>query len=407
MRMWFLVTLKKADGAHDVRKIEADSRFAVYELAKKEDATVLALEEVHGTRGFLDFFDRIELTSGISATDRILFAKNLAAMLRAGLPLARALSVLARQTPNAYLKRIITELGKGVGEGSAFHSALAAHPKVFSRLFIAMVRAGEESGGLAGALTVVAQQMENAHRLAKKVRGAMIYPAIILCTIVIIAALMLVYVVPTLSDTFASLHVQLPLATRIIVGISGFLTGNALLAGIVFVALVLGGVWVFRSERGITIVLRVGLRIPVIGDIIRETYSARAARSMASLLSSGVDMLSAISIAKEVVGARVFSDTLASAEVLVKKGEPLSAAFAAHTKLYPPLFSEMIMVGEETGGVAPMLQQVAEYYEGSVEEKTKDLSTIIEPVLMLIIGAAVGVFAIAMIMPIYSITAEL
>jgi len=405
--MWFSVTIAKKDGAREVRKMEAGSRFGIYEQLKKEEATVVTLEEVHGTRGILDFFDRIELTSGVPTREKILFAKNLAAMLTAGLPLARALTILGRQTRNRFLKKIITALSARIGEGGAFHEALAAHPKVFSKLFIAMVRAGEESGGLTDALLVVAKQMENAHRLAKKVRGAMIYPAIILITIVAIAVLMLVYVVPTLSDTFAALNVELPLATRIIIGISGFLTANATVSVVGFFAIISMLVWFFRSERGVNLTLRVALYLPAIGDIVRETYSARAARSLASLLSSGVDMLAAITIAKEVVGATTFSGTLIEAEQRVRKGEPLSAAFADHTKLYPPLFSEMILVGEETGGVAGMLSQVAEYYEGSVEDKTKDLSTIIEPFLMLLIGGVVGVFAIAMIAPIYSITGRI
>lgn len=402
--MWFSVTIAKADGAREVRKIEAESRFVIYELLKKEDATVVSLEEVRGTRGVLDFFDRIELTTGVSARDQILFARNLAAMLSAGLPLARALAVLGRQTRNKFLKKIITSLSVRIGEGGSFHEALAAHPKVFSKLFIAMVRSGEESGGLTEALSVIAKQMEHSHRLGKKVRGAMIYPAIILLTIVAITVLMLIYVVPTLSDTFASLNVALPLATRVIVAASGFLTSNTILSITVLLAMLGGATWFFRSERGINLLLRIALHIPGIGEIVRETYSARAARSLASLLSSGVPMLSAIAIAKEVVGASTFSRVLSEAEVRVRKGEPLSAVFVENTHLYPALFSEMILVGEETSGVAPMLVQVAEYYESSVEEKTKDLSTIVEPMLMLLIGGVVGVFAVSMIAPIYSIT---
>jgi type IV pilus assembly protein PilC len=165
--------------------------------------------------------------------------------------------------------------------------------------------------------------------------------------------------------------------------------------------------FIVRSKRGGAGLLYIGRHMPVVGDLIRETFSARAARTLSSLLSSGVEMLTAISIAAEVVGENVFGSVLAEAEELVRKGEPLSAAFSAHENLYPVFVSEMILVGEETGKVADMLSQVAEYYERDVEERTKDLSTIIEPILMLFIGLFVGVFAISMIAPIYSLSSKI
>ncbi|MDP2156560.1 MAG: type II secretion system F family protein, partial [Nitrospirota bacterium] len=291
-----------------------------------------------------------------------------------------------------------------VKKGSSFHEALAKKNKIFSELFIAMVKAGEESGNLADSLKVVASQMEKANNLQKKVKGAMIYPSIILSTILTIGVLMMIFVVPTLSSTFKELGVSLPLATRIIVGASDFMANNAILV-LIFLGIFFGGVLLFiRSKPGSKIILSLSLRLPVIGELVRETMSARAARAMSSLLSSGVEMLSALSIAGEVVGDNVFGKVVREAEERVRKGEALSLAFVEHDKLYPILIGEMIQVGEETGTVADMLGQVATYYEVDVEERTKDLSTIIEPILMLIIGASVGVFAMAMITPIYSLS---
>ena len=270
-----------------------------------------------------------------------------------------------------------------------------------------MTKAGEESGTLSDSLKVVAKQMDRSEQLTKKVKGAMIYPSIILVAIVVIGILMLIFVVPTLASTFASFGSELPLATRVIIDMSDFVVKNVVLVVVLLVAVIGGFMAFIRSKVGGAIVLAIALRIPVIGELTRETMGARAARTLSSLLSSGVEMLSAILIAGEVVGDNVFGAVLVEAAERVKKGEPLSATFESYPKLYPVLFTDMIAVGEETGKVSDMLGQVAEYYEVDVEDRTKDLSTIIEPLLMLFIGAFVGVFALAMIAPIYSLSSTI
>lgn len=404
--MKFRVTLKKADGQEEKRVIDAPSRFAVYGTVEKEGATVVSIEEGGGGFAIPTSFN-VQLTSGVKQEERITFTKNLAAMLTAGLTLSRALSVIQRQSNNKALKKIVNDLEERVKKGDAFFEALSAHKKVFSKLFIAMTKAGEESGTLADSLRVVARQMDRSFTLQKKIKGAMIYPSIILFAIVVIGILMMIYVVPTLSATFKELGVELPAATRAIIGISDFMAAHVLVVFGLFIGFTLAFLAFLRSKVGSNIVLAIALRVPVIGTLVRETYSARAARSLSSLLSSGVEMLSAIAIAQEVVGDNRFGKVLEEAGARVKKGEPLSIAFVEHSKLYPVFVGDMIAVGEETGQVAGMLGQVAEYYETDVEEGTKDLSTVIEPVLMLLIGAFVGVFAVSMISPIYSLSSSI
>lgn len=405
--MKFRVTLKHEDGREEKRVIEAASRFAVYGDAEKEGSMVVSIEEGGGNNSLIAKLLNFNIGTGIKTEERITFTKNLSAMLTAGLSLSRALSVIERQSRNKNLKRIVLDLEEQVKKGTSFNEALALHNKVFSKLFIAMTKAGEESGTLSDALKVVARQMDRSFTLEKKIKGAMIYPSIILSAIVVIGALMLIYVVPTLSNTFKELNVSLPLATRIIINASDYMASHVV---IVFIGLgvFFGGIMLFlRSKVGSKIVLAGSLYIPVIGELVRETMSARAARAMASLLTSGVEMLTALSIAEEVVGDNIFGKIVAEAAVRVKKGESLSLAFAEHPKLYPLLVADMIAVGEETGKVSDMLAQVAEYYETDVEDRTKDLSTIIEPILMLVIGVAVGIFALAMITPIYSLSSKI
>ncbi len=401
--MKFNVTIRKGDAADQTIVMEAPSRFAVYDQVQKDGGVVIKLDEKR--KGFtLPAWLSISFSSGVKRIEIIHVAKNISAMINAGLSLSRALSVIERQSGNRRLKIIVTGLSESIKKGSSFHEAVAAYPKVFSELFIAMARAGEESGSLAESLSIVGLQMERSEELVRKIKGAMIYPAIVITAILIVGVLMLIYVVPTLTSTFTSLGVKLPLATQIIVNLSNFMVANVALVFAFLVTVVVGGIFFVRSKAGGSFVLMTSLHMPVINEIVRETYAARAARTLSSLLSSGVPVLDALSITKEVVHAGPFAKVVGEAEVRVQKGEPLSTAFAENTNLYPILMGDMLSVGEETGKVAEMLKQIAEFYENDVAEKTKDLSTIIEPVLMLIIGAVVGVFAVSMIGPIYSLS---
>jgi type IV pilus assembly protein PilC len=403
--MKFSVSIQKNDGTKEKRVMEAESRFEVYAAIEKEEANVISISE--GAGFTMPAWTNITIGSGINTETKITFTKNLSAMLNAGLTLSRALNVIDRQSSNKILKGIVTDIEAKIRAGTSFHEALATYPKVFSKLFISMSKAGEEGGTLSQTLTTVAKQMEQSETLTKKIKGAMIYPCIILIAMVIIGILMLIFVVPTLATTFQSLGTALPLPTQIILNMSAFMTHNLLVVLAGLIVLVMGGGFYFKTKQGSGLVLFVAMRIPVIGELVRETYSARAARTLASLLSSGVEMLTALSITQEVVGANVFGKIIEDAETRVRKGEALSATFIEHPKLYPVFFGDMVSVGEETGKVSDMLGQIAEYYETDVEDRTKDLSTIIEPLLMLFIGAFVGVFAIAIIAPIYSLSSSI
>lgn len=404
--MKFRVTIRKEGESDSTTVVDAPSRFAVYEQAQKDGGTVVALAESGGGL-HLPKWLFISFGAGVKRMEIIRMAKNLSAMLAAGLSLSRALSVLERQSTNKRFKAILQELSESIKKGSSFHEALAEHPRVFSPLFIAMARAGEESGSLSESFSVVSVQMERADALIRKVRGAMIYPSIVIVAIIIVAVLMLIYVVPTLTKTFESFKVEIPLSTRIIMHISDFMAANALVSLGALAAAAVGIVTFVRSRRGGAAVLALSLRLPIIGELVRETYAARTARTLSSLLSAGVPILETLSITEEVVHASKFANVISEAAEHVKKGEPLSVSFAEHPKLYPLLLGEMLAVGEETGKTADMLRQIAEFYEADVAEKTKDLSTIIEPVLMLLIGAVVGVFAVSMIAPIYQLSSAI
>jgi type IV pilus assembly protein PilC len=400
--MKFRVVVRQENGAETKRIIEAPSRIDAYKLIEREGAKVRSLQE--GTGLMLPHWMTAPIGQRVKRQEIITMAKNLAAMLGAGLSLSRALSVVERQSSNIRFRSIVAEVEQSVRSGVSFHEALAAHEAVFSSLFVAMMRAGEESGSLTEALKVVAVQMERSESLSRKIRGAMIYPAIVLCAVVVVGILMMIYVVPTLVATFVSLKAQLPLATRVIIAISNFMVANIALVLVGIVVFIVALYYALRSRTGKAILLWIALRLPAIGQLVQETYAARTARTISSLLAAGVPVLEALAIAREVVSAPFYAPVLAEAEENVKKGEAMSIAFVAHPKLYPILMSDMAVVGEETGKSAEMLGQVAAFYEEDVEERTKDLSTIIEPIMVLVIGVAVGIFAISMIAPIYSLS---
>lgn len=395
------------EGVDVTETVEVSDRYAVYEAARQNGHEVISIDEGGFHLASFSSFNLDAINAKLSRVKRdqlIMFTRNLSAMLKAGLALTRALSVAERQIKNPRLKSIIASLIEEIGKGEPMNAALAKHPKEFSSLYVAMVRAGEEGGTLADALQVIALQMHRTSELVKKVRGAMIYPAIVICLMLAIGVLMMIFVVPTLTATFKELKMDLPAATRMIMLTSDLLAEHTLLTLGTLFGSVFGFISLLKTKYGKRAFEWILVRLPSIGVMAKEMNAARTARTLSSLLTSGVDVVQAITITKDVVQNSFYKEILADAATRVEKGKALSEVFVERNDLYPLLVGEMIAVGEETGQISQMLTEVADFYENEVERKTKDLSTIIEPILMVVIGVGVGFFALAMIMPIYSIS---
>ena len=381
---------------------EAPNKFVLYDQVKKEGGTIFAVKEVK-EGGFKFSLRMPKFLSKVKASDKVMFAKNLGSMIEAGLPLTRALSVIERQTRNRVLKDIVQSLGEDISRGESLSIALAKYPETFSQLFISMVKAGEESGSLTKSLKMIGSQLEKTYLLTKKIRGAMIYPVIVILIMIGIGILMLIYVVPTLTSTFKELNMKLPLSTRSIIFFSELLKNNLIIFVILVVIAFVGAIWFGRTKVGKRFYDIVLLHTPVIAGIVKEVNAARTARTLSSLLSAGVDFLVAIRITTDVVQNSFYKAVLEKAEANVEKGKPISEIFVQEEKLYPIFVGEMTNIGEETGKLSEMLENVAIFYETDVEQKTKDMSTVIEPFLMVIIGVVVGFFAVSMLQPIYSL----
>jgi type IV pilus assembly protein PilC len=381
-------------------------RFAVYSIARDAGHTVVSIDE--GSKLVLKKFfnlDRINyFLSRVKQDELVMVTRNLGSMLTAGLTVSRALSVVERQTKNPRLKGVTKRIVERINQGDQFNAALSEFPEVFDNLYISMVKAGEESGSLAESLKTLAIQMERASNLKKKIKGAMIYPSIVIAVMVGIGILMMIYVMPKITGVFKGMNKELPATTKFLIFTSDFMVANTLVVLLGMVGMVAGATYFLRSRVGKIATSWLVVRLPVIGPMAKETNAARTARTLSSLLNSGVDVIRSIEITEEVIQNVFFKKIVHEARVRVEKGTALSEIFIERSDMYPILVGEMILVGEETGQIAGMLGELAVYYETEVERKTKDLSTIIEPLLMVVIGGGVGFFALALIAPIYSIS---
>ena len=401
----FTYTGEDATGNKVTETVEVADRYAVYEVARQNGHSVAGISEAGGglVKQWLSV-EKIEyMISRVKDDEVVMMTRNLGSMLVAGLPLSRALSVIERQSTNPKLKGVLKDVREQIEKGEQFNTSLAKYPNIFSDLYISMVKAGEESGMLAESLSTLALQMEKASNLKKKIKGAMMYPAIVIVIMAIIGVLMMIYVMPSITGTFVKLGVDLPTTTKILIATSNFMVNNTILVIGGMIGGVAGFLYSLRTKYGKIVFHWFIIHLPVIGNLVKETNAARTARTLSSLLHSGVDVIRSLNITEEVIQNVYYKPIIQDAAERVEKGTALSETFIENNKLYPVLVGEMILVGEETGQIAQMLEQLATFYETEVENKTKDLSTIIEPLLMVVIGGTVGFFALAMIAPIYSI----
>jgi type II secretory pathway component PulF len=393
-----IVSNNKGDISH--MELEGENKYMLSNLVRETGVTLISADEITEKKHHKFFSVNF---GKVKAREKVFFARNLGAMLGAGLSLSRALTVMEKQAKNKKLKEILGVISKDIAGGKTLSESMSQYPDTFSTLFISMVHSGEESGSLADSLKVIAGQLENSYTLTKKVRGALMYPSVIILAMIGIGIFMLTFVVPTLASTFEELNVELPITTRIVINTSDFLKNNSILSCGLLITFLLVFYVASKTKSGKRILDWIVLHLPLISPLVKEVNAARTARTFASLLSAGVDMIIATQITQEVLQNSYYKAVLKKAEGIIQRGELLSGVFSENEKLYPLFVAEMVAVGEETGQLAAMFQGVASFYENDVDQRTKDISTIIEPLLMVVIGIAVGFFAISMIYPIYSI----
>lgn len=348
--------------------------------------------------------DILEPFKKVKLGDLVIFSRQFATMINAGLPIVRSLYILSEQTENPKLKDVVVLVRKDIEAGLALSEALEKHPKVFSKLYVEMVRAGEIGGILDGVLLRVADQLENDQELKRKVKSAMTYPMIVLILAVLAASFMLIFIVPIFATMFEDLGGTLPLPTRVAMGVSGVLTS---IFGVVIYGALIAAVFGFlrwkNTESGRKVWGRVSLKIPVkIGDVIQKVALARFARTLGTLSAAGVPILQAIEITATSSGNWVMENALLKSRDAIREGIPIYKPLEDEP-VFPPMVTRMIAVGEETGDIDGMLSKIADFYESEVDATVKALTSIIEPLMIVVVGGIVGGIIVAMYLPMFKI----
>lgn len=392
---------KSKNGEIKIGFLDADDEASLRKKLKEGGLALFSLKEARKSKGIdLEFITKY---LGVPQLEIITFVRLLTVMVKAGLTLSKALDALARQTTSARFAKIIGAVNIDVAKGNSFADSLAKHPDVFNDLFINMARAGELSGTLDSILELSAEQMKKDYELKGRVKGAMMYPMVILIVMLAVGAIVMVYIIPKLTAIFISMNVELPVSTKILIGASDLLIKH----GIEILGFLLAFGYLLRmflrTVAGIKIFDKVILKLPIFGDISKKINIARFARTSSSLIKSGVSISTALKTVSKTLSNYYYRESIRIAAEKIEKGANLKDILGETENLYSPLALQMIEVGEETGSLDSILMDLAEFYEGEINETTKNLSTIIEPVLMVIMGVAVGFFAISMIQPMYSI----
>lgn len=339
----------------------------------------------------------------ISLVDKLMFTRNLSIMISSGLPLSRAIKNISFQTKKKKFASILNEIHANVQAGNSFADGLARYPGIFDDLFTNMVRVGETSGNLEEVLNILAIQLEKEHDLKSKVKGAMTYPAVILVAMIAIAILMLTYILPKMTSVFIDMKVELPASTMFIISISDALRNHGLLIGMGFVFLIVFLKFFLVTKAGKMTMSFLTINIPVVSNIVIKVNCSRFSRIYSSLLKSGISAVESLKIISNTLTNYYYKDAVDDSVIKIQKGETLSSIISQYPKIFPVLVAQMIQVGEETGKTEEILLKLAEFYEDEVTQISKNMSSIIEPVLMIFIGSAVGFFAVSMLQPMYSI----
>jgi type IV pilus assembly protein PilC len=338
----------------------------------------------------------------VKLKDLAVFSRQFATMVNSGLPILRALSILSEQTANKELQKVLVQVRLDVEQGASLSGAMERHPKAFSDLYVAMVKAGETGGVLDNVLLRLADNIEKEVELRRKVKSAMTYPVVVVLLVMLILSAMLLFVVPQFKSIYAQLGGELPLPTRILLSVSNALRTYWYL----FLLLIFGTAFAFRrykrTDRGRAQADAVKLRIPVFGGLFHKTALSRFSSTLGMLLRSGVPILQALDIVADTVNNKVISGAVGDVQEAVRQGESMAKPLSRH-KVFPPMVVQMLAVGEETGGVDTMLDKVAEFYNSEVSASVDALTSLIEPLMIAIIGGAVGAAVIALYMPMFNI----
>jgi len=380
--------------------LEADSQSMVASRLRQMGFAPILIEEQKSKLGKTEI--KMPWSGRVKGKDLAVFSRQFATMINSGLSLLRALTILADQTESVKLAHAVNDVRADVEQGSSLSVALAKHPKIFKRLYVAMIRAGEIGGVLDSVLLRLAENLEKEVALKQKIKSAMTYPTVVFCMVMIILAAMLIFVVPMFKKLYDDLGGSLPLPTRVLIGASDtakkfwYLVALAIIGGAIGLRR-----WI-NTEQGRGRWDALKLRMPVFGGLVHKTALSRFSRTLSVLMHSGVPILQSLEIVQETVNNAVISDAVREVASSVKEGESIAQPLKTH-ETFPPMVVQMISVGEETGALDTMLAKIADFYDQEIEATVEALTSLIEPLLIAVMGVVVGGMVISLYMPMFNI----
>lgn len=388
----FTYTARDDKGELKTATIEASNREDVVQQLRRLRMNVVKVEEQAKAK---------QKTGGsIAMRDIVIFTRQFSTMINSGLPLVQALDILSKQSENKTLQAVTRQVVFDVESGHTVADALGKHPKAFSDLYVNMVAAGEAGGILDTILMRLATFMEKNDALVRKVKGAMIYPGVIMSVAGIAICVLLIFVIPVFQNMFASVGLALPLPTRVVIGLSEILKGYWWAIGGGLFGAFTGLKKYYATPKGQLVIDRLLLKFPVLGDVLRKSAVSRFTRTLGTLISSGVSILDGLEITAKTAGNRVISDAIMASRSSIAGGDTISAPLAK-SNVFPPMVISMIAVGEQTGGLDEMLAKIADFYDEEVDAAVSGLLSLLEPVMIVFLGVVVGGMVVAMYLPIF------
>ena len=380
-------------------EIEAPSEAFVLAQLRREQIAPLKIRKKGSDLGI-----RLPWTGEkkVGGKEMAIFTRQFATMIDAGLPLVQCLDILGLQQENPTFKKVILKIKEDVESGSTFADALSKHPKIFDDLFVNLVAAGEVGGMLDTILSRLADYIEKAMKLAKKIKGAMVYPSTILAVAVVVTVVLLVYVIPIFAKMFSDFGQTLPAPTQFVLALSDF-TRRYFLLVIVFIFLLVAAFrWYYRQETGRRNVDRLLLRLPVVGSLLQRIAVARFSRTLGTMVSSGVPILESMDIVAKTAGNKIIEEAILKARASISEGKTIAEPLA-ESKVFPPMVTQMVAVGEATGALDAMLNKIADFYDDEVDAAVEAMTALLEPILMVFLGVVIGGLVIAMYLPVFKL----
>lgn len=342
--------------------------------------------------------------SSVPSKEKLFFLRNLGVMLKAGISLSAALKTLVKQTTSKKLKGVLAEVSQKVEKGETLHDSLKPYERIFGELFINMIEAGEISGKLEEVLGQIYIQSKKSYELKAKVKSALAYPVIVLIAMAGIGSFMIVFIVPKITDMFKGFSAELPLPTRILIAVSETIVNNGVVSVIILAVSIASIIQILRTQKGKYYFQYLMLHFPLFSPMIKKINLANFARTLSSLLKTDIMIIKSFQIAASVSGNLHYRSALKEISEKIRKGGKISDTLTNYPSLFPPLVTQMVAVGEETGELDSILAELAEFYEEEVSQTMETLPSLIEPLLILVLGCGIGAMAVAIIMPMYSLT---